>query len=103
MVSVTKGSKIILDFSENWEVVDDDINSVQLKLTGERFPSLALGICDNCKWCYSCINPKGIIVYCPECGERVSQIPIGIDEFCILEADNKRGITMGFKRQLPMR
>jgi hypothetical protein len=81
----------------------EDINTRQLHITGETFPTLALGICDNCHWCYSCINARGIVKVCPVCGRDVSQIPMDIDEVCFIEEDERRGITLNFDRRLPLR
>jgi hypothetical protein len=81
----------------------DDLNTRQEKITGETFPDIVLEICDSCKWCATCINERGIQLTCPICQMRTSMIPMAVDEMCILERDEKRGITLRFVRKLPLR
>ena len=81
----------------------EDIDTKQNRMTGEKFPTLALGICDNCHWCYTRMNDKGFVKVCPLCNGKVSQIPMSLDEICVLEEDVKRGLTVSFERRLPLR
>ncbi|UVS69555.1 hypothetical protein [Nitrososphaera viennensis] len=81
----------------------EDLNARQGKITGENFPDVVLEICDNCHWCATCMNGKRMQVTCPACGRRTSRIPMTMDETCILEKDEKRGITLRFVRTLPLR
>ena len=36
----------------------EDINTKQQKITGERFPNIVLELCDSCRWCATCFNPR---------------------------------------------
>lgn len=81
----------------------EDLSTSQFKMTGERFPEVTLGICDNCRWCYTAPNKRGVVEWCPVCHTKVSQIPMNIDEVCIIELDAHRGLTIRFERKLPMR
>jgi hypothetical protein len=81
----------------------EDINTKQARISGEKFPEAILGICDDCHWCYTSTNKRGIIQTCPVCNKQVSSIPMSIDEACIIEVDEKRGITIRFERRLPLR
>jgi hypothetical protein len=81
----------------------EDMNTVQLRISGEGFPEMILEICDNCNWSLQCINHKGIVKTCPICISKVSLIPMNIDEICSLHYDERRGMTMIFDRRKPMR
>jgi ribosomal protein S27E len=81
----------------------EDINTKQEKITGERFPSIVLELCDNCRWCAMCFNTRGLIVKCPICGTENSQIPMNINEVCHMESSHIRGVTLSFNRKNPMR
>ena len=81
----------------------EDINTRQSRITGERFPTLALGVCDNCNWCYTLMNERGIVRVCPICNKSISQIPMSLDEICIIEVNEKQGFTVTFDRKLPLR
>ena len=81
----------------------EDLNTKQARITGEKFPALYLGVCDSCHWCYTSENERGIIEKCPICGKPVSQIPMSIDEVCLIEFDKTRGLTVRFERRLPLR
>jgi hypothetical protein len=81
----------------------EDINTKQQKITGERFPNIVLELCDNCLWCVTCFNSRGLIMKCPICSTENSQIPMNIDEVCYMESSDIRGITLGFDRKNPMR
>ena len=102
MVRVKKGRQSS-DSPESLVSPYKDFNTRQREMTGETFPTLALGMCDRCHWCYSCVNTRGIIKACPLCSGIVSQIPMGIDEICVVGEDKKRGITLEFGRRLPLR
>ena len=80
-----------------------DICTRQLQMTGERFPVLALVICDNCDWCYTLLNEKGAAEICPLCKSILSRIPMNLDEVCLIEHDDKRGLSISFDRKLPLR
>ena len=84
-------------------VPTEDMNTVQLRISGEGFPEMILEICDNCNWSLQCINHKGIVKTCPICRSKVSLIPMNIDEICSLHHDERRGMTMIFDRRKPMR
>lgn len=81
----------------------EDLNSKQVRISGEKFPEVILGICDNCHWFYTSTNKRGIVRTCPICNKKVSSVPMSIDEVCVIEVDDKRGITIKFDRRLPLR
>jgi len=81
----------------------EDINTIQIKISGEKFPQITLGVCDNCHWCYSTINNKGVLSNCPVCNKKISKIPLSIDETCIITMDEKSGLSISFDRHLPIR
>ena len=91
------------DSPETLIIPSEDINTQQQKITGERFPDMMLELCDNCLWSCTCFNHKGIIVKCPMCNMKISQIPMSIDEVFYMEFDKRRGISLGFDRKSPMR
>jgi hypothetical protein len=103
MVCAKKSQRADLDSPESQISPYEDINTKQSRITGEKFPALALGICDNCHWCYTLINQKGTIKVCSICKGNVSQIPMSLDEVCVIEEDEKRGLTITFDRRLPLR
>jgi len=103
MVHVKKSRQVGLDSPESQVCPYEDIDTKQSRITGEKFPKFALGICDNCHWCYSRMNEKGSIKACPLCNGKVSHIPMSLDEICVLEEDEKRGLTISFDRSLPLR
>jgi hypothetical protein len=103
MVREEKSRQVGLDSPESRVSPYEDINTKQTRMTGEKFPTLALGICDNCHWCYTLINERGRVRVCPICNRNVSQIPMSLDEVCIIEKDEKRGFTITFDRRLPLR
>ena len=78
------------------------MNTVQLRISGERFPEVILEVCDNCNWSLQCINHKGIVKTCPN-WSKVCLIPMNIDEICSLQHDDRKGMTMIFNRRKPMR
>ena len=81
----------------------EDLNTKQARITGEKFPEVILGICDNCHWCYTSPNKRGIMENCPICNNKVSQVPMGIDEVCMIEFNKRSGLTIRFERKLPLR
>lgn len=103
MVHAKKSWRASLDSPESEVAPYEDINTEQSRMTGEKFPTIALGICDNCHWCYTLINRKGTVDICPLCKGKLSNIPMSLDEICCIEADEKRGLSMAFDRELPMR
>jgi hypothetical protein len=103
MVRTKKSRQTSADSPESLVFPYEDINTIQRRITGETFPTLALGVCDNCHWCYTGINEKGGVKICPLCGGRISQIPMSIDEVCVVQEDEKRGLTITFDRRLPLR
>ena len=84
-------------------ILREDMNTVQLNISREKFPEVILELCDNCNWSLQCFNKKGIIDTCPNCGKAVSLIPMNIDEVCSLTYDEKVGMTVIFDREKPMR
>jgi hypothetical protein len=92
-----------MESPESRIVPTEDMNTVQLRISGEGFPEIILEICDNCNWSLQCINHKGIVKTCPICISKVSLIPMNIDEICSLHYDERRGMTMIFDRRKPMR
>ena len=44
------GLYTIMESPESRIVPTEDMNTVQLKISGERFPEVVLEICDNCNW-----------------------------------------------------
>jgi hypothetical protein len=103
MVSTKKGRRADLDSPESQVSPYEDFDTKQRLMTGEKFPVMAVGICDNCHWCYTLLNERGSIKVCPICNMDVSQIPMSLDEVCIIEDDEKRGFTITFDRKLPLR
>lgn len=81
----------------------EGLNELQEKITGEKLPEVVLEICDSCYWCATCINQRGIQKNCPSCGMSASKIPMALDEMCIFEIDEERGVTLRFVRRLPLR
>jgi hypothetical protein len=81
----------------------EDINTIQVGISGEKLPQVTLGMCDNCHWCYTTVNSKGILSNCPICNIKISQIPLNIDEVCTISLDEKRGLSIRFDRRLPIR
>jgi hypothetical protein len=92
-----------MESPESRIVPTEDMNTVQLRISGEGFPEMILEICDNCNWSLQCINHKGIVNTCPNCRSKVSLIPMNIDEICFLKQDDRRGMTLIFDRRKPMR
>jgi hypothetical protein len=90
------------DSPESLIIPYEDINTKQQKITGERFPNIVLELCDSCRWCATCFNPRGLIMKCPNCSTENSQVPMNIDEVCDMEFSNIRGITLSFDRKNPM-
>jgi len=88
------------DSLESLIIPYEDINTKQQKITGERFPNIVLELCDSCRWCATCFNPRGLIMKCPI---WKTQVPMNIDEVCDMEFSNIRGITLIFDRKNPMR
>lgn len=84
-------------------VPPEDINEIQMQISGERLPEVLLELCDNCHWSLICFNRRGVIQKCPDCGMQVSLISMSIDEFCSIEYDEKQGVTIRFDRKKPMR
>jgi hypothetical protein len=101
-------SKLLLErdpitSSEGLVILCEDINTKQLQITGEKFPDNVLELCDNCYWCCTCFNFKGLIDACPFCGAIVSKIPITLDEVSRIEYSEKSGLTLCFDRKNPFR
>ena len=92
-----------MESPESRIVPTEDMNTVQLRISGERFPEFILELCDNCNWSLQCMNHKGIVKTCPNCKSKVSLIPMNIDEICSLQHDARRGLTMIFDRRKPLR
>jgi hypothetical protein len=91
------------DSTESRIVPYESLNDLQEKITGETLPGVVFEICDSCDWCATCINEKGVKVACPGCGKLTSKIPMALDEICLFEKDEKRGVTLRFARKLPLR
>jgi hypothetical protein len=88
------------DSPESLIIPYEDVNTKQQKFTGERrLPSIILELCNNCRWCATCINRRGLIIKCPICSTENSQIPMNVDEVCYMEFNNIRGITLRFDRK----
>lgn len=81
----------------------DDINTKQMRISGERLPEVLLELCDSCNWCTICFNKRGMLKKCPECEAEVSLISMSIDETCSIEFDERRGVTIRFDRKSPLR
>jgi hypothetical protein len=81
------------------EQSEKDINTKQERISGERFPDNTLELCDNCHWCCTCVDIKGLIGQCPLCGVQVSQIPMTLDEVCVIEFVGKHGATLRFSKK----
>jgi hypothetical protein len=60
---------------------------------------ITLKLCDNCKWCCTCLDGKQVFGPCPLCGVAVSHIPMTTEEYCHLQHDDKRGMTLEFGRR----
>lgn len=80
-----------------------DMGQAQMEITGERFPGLVLELCDNCHWCLTCFNRRGLVQKCPVCGRAPSLLPLSIDEVCQIESDKRRGLSICFDRKPPLR
>lgn len=103
MVRAKKSRQADLDSPESEVSPYEDIDTKQKRISGEKFPTLAVGVCDNCHWCYTLLNERGTVKVCPICSKNVSQIPMSLDEVCVIEEDEKRGFTITFDRKLPLR
>jgi hypothetical protein len=103
MVRAKKSWQPDVDSPESQISPYEDFNTKQSRITGEKFPTLALGVCDDCHWCYTLLNEKGAVSVCPLCNGKLSKIPMSLDEVCIIEEDEKRGFTITFDRKLPLR
>ena len=79
------------------------MNTIQHKISGEKFPEIILELCDFCYWSLICFNRRGIVEKCPDCSKVVSKISMNIDEICSIRYDDKRGVTIRFDREKPMR
>jgi hypothetical protein len=77
----------------------EDINTKQILITGEKFPDNVLELCDNCYWCCTCFNMKGLIDACPLCDTIASRIPITLDETSRTGYSEKSGLTLYFDRK----
>jgi hypothetical protein len=82
---------------------EEDINTNQEHISGERFPDNILELCDKCHWCCTCFNAKGLVDPCPLCGAQDSHIPMTLDEVCVIEYVGKQGLTLIFSRKQPLR
>jgi hypothetical protein len=103
MLHANKSRGADLDSPESQIAPYEDLNTKQSRITGEKFPTLALVVCDNCHWCYTLINEKGTVKVCPRCEGKLSKVPMNLDEVCVIEEDEKRGFTITFDRRLPLR
>lgn len=103
MVRMKESQRVDLDSPESQVSPYEDINTKQIRMSGEKFPTIALGVCDRCHWCYTLMNEKGSVKVCPICNGKVSQIPMSLDEFCMIAEDERRGLTITFDRKLPLR
>jgi nitrate/TMAO reductase-like tetraheme cytochrome c subunit len=83
-------------------VPSEDLNTKQMRISGERLPEVLLEMCDTCHWSLICFNRRGVLAKCPECGAKPSLIPMNIDEVCSIEYD-KNSVTIRFDRKNPMR
>ena len=81
----------------------EDMNTKQMRISGEKLPEVLLELCDSCHWSLICFNRRGIIQKCPDCGKEVSLIPMNIDEVCSIEFDENAGIKIHFDRKKPLR
>lgn len=84
-------------------IPNEDMDTIQKEISGERLPEVILELCDGCHWSLICFNKRGIIRQCPDCGKEVSFIPMRIDEVCSIEYDERRGVTIRFDRKKPLR
>jgi hypothetical protein len=84
-------------------VPPEDMNLIQMRISGERLPEVLLELCDRCHWSLICFNRRGMVQKCPDCGTDVSLIPMNIDEVCSIEYDENQGVTIRFGRKRPMR
>lgn len=80
-----------------------DMGQAQMGISGETFPGLVLELCDNCHWCLTCFNIRGLISRCPLCERTPSLLPMNIDEVCLIERDERRGLSICFDRKPPLR
>lgn len=81
----------------------EDMNTIQHKISGEKFPEIILELCDFCHWSLICFNRRGLVEKCPDCGRDASKISMNIDEICSIKYDDNRGVTISFDRERPMR
>jgi hypothetical protein len=84
-------------------VPTEDMNTIQHRISGEKFPEIILELCDSCHWSLICFNRRGIVEECPDCEKVVSQISMSIYEVCLIKYDDKRGVTIRFDREKPLR
>lgn len=81
----------------------EGLDARQRRMTRESLPKAILEICDGCHWCATCINEKGTLGRCPQCGKSTSKIKMDLDEVCYFDKDDKGNVTLRFGRKLPMR
>lgn len=81
----------------------EDMNTIQHRISGEKFPEIILELCDFCHWSLISFNRRGIVEKCPDCDRVVSKISMSIDEICSIRYDDKRGVTIRFGREKLMR
>ena len=58
-----------------------------------------LEICDSCSWACTFLAATEGIAACPQCGNRVSHIPVTSDEVCRITHDEKKGVVLEFGRR----
>ena len=84
-------------------VPTESMDESQQKISGEKFPELVLEVCDECCWCLTCFNKRGIVETCPVCEHAISFIPMSIEEISSIEFDDKKGLSIHFARRRPVR
>ena len=47
-----------MESPESRIVPTEDMNTIQLRISGETFPEVILEVCDNCNWSLQCIITK---------------------------------------------
>ena len=81
----------------------ESLDDRQMIISGERFPEFCMVICDDCYWCCTCFNARGLIAICPICHKQTSKIPLTIEENCKISYNPDHGLIMRFGRKLPLR
>ena len=89
---------VILPGSEKLAIVRESPETLIVPYACEDCPFVNLEICDSCKWACTLLAAGGVTA-CPQCGSRVSHIPVTSDDVCRITVDENRGMVLEFGRR----